>query len=703
MDLSSKTADNDLEDKKSNFLDFLIKRAKYPVQEDSEDFYTNYRTRFEDIIMKDGGIFEEVFLQIQKNIKDIAKKNKKSEKDALVIKQAREDALSDLAEKYLNHLGEYYKDNSKYYFHENELTKYLSHHFLTKLYSDHELATKMLQAQKNKTVAQHEYKVAEFSTLLPTVYNNEVDALKCVEDSFDFFLASPSVINVNEAFSTEEKSENQEKPKKLKTKKEPRADLLKRVNKEIPGKVIERLERIERIENSKQMNGDLCRELKKRREDQEKFDLEKASKSNNISSQEFIGEHLENIKKKLGADNNLDNLFKELNPVEQVFVIQEIMLYFAKKEESEGIKKAKKLEADINKKRKELKEARQEVTSTYLQKKLQAQTIRDIPKDERQAAIRAIRKQCNADKKCQNLKKEKLDLENRLKALKNDSAQNKADIKNFKDNFIKNYYPQIIPVAKEFAKSYQVLAKKQAENTDFLTKGGTYSCLSFLPVEITNEKGTRLECLVAMSGVELDKNDAVNAHAILEKFAKNIDAVSSEKGSFTYRYVGPGSHSLDLLLKQIGKGLSGSSESLSSIKPSFVQARLLPEFEKACAEKRLINELINLYSEKGNTVRVLGCDNIALPKSIDAKNEVAKTSPKAPIFMLDANLHSGQVSLKAEHITCCASCQAQKPAVMTVLFDAATKKRPESKNREEKTVMTPEVVNKKVRSINASC
>lgn len=199
-----------------------------------------------------------------------------------------------------------------------------------------------------------------------------------------------------------------------------------------------------------------------------------------------------------------------------------------------------------------------------------------------------------------------------------------------------------------------------------------------------------------MSGAELDNDESINAHAVLKSFAKEITALEiPDQGIFSFRYVDPGSHSLELLLKQIGKGLSGSAQPLSPLKKD-----VLPIFEKACAEKRLINELIALFSLHGEQVQVLGCDNIALPKYIDTTPERQKTlAPvvEEPIrddkkarkkqvpqkvepakrasnyFTIDARLSNREddiTYLSAEHITCCSSCQAQKPAVMTVLFNA---------------------------------
>ncbi len=73
-------------------------------------------------------------------------------------------------------------------------------------------------------------------------------------------------------------------------------------------------------------------------------------------------------------------------------------------------------------------------------------------------------------------------------------------------------------------------------------------------------------------------NKEPNPHQILAKHAKSLNCLIDGK-PFTFRYVDASADKLTLQLLQIGKGLSGRPEPLSSVK----NAEILPTFDKLCA------------------------------------------------------------------------------------------------------------------------
>ncbi len=85
-----------------------------------------------------------------------------------------------------------------------------------------------------------------------------------------------------------------------------------------------------------------------------------------------------------------------------------------------------------------------------------------------------------------------------------------------------------------------------------------------------------------------------------------------------------------------------------------------------------------LFSQR-EQVQVLGCDNIALPTAKQLRDEFQNQLPVLgaddPKFDIKARLASAtsaakEVTLRAEHIPCCDSYQAKKPAVFTVLYSS---------------------------------
>lgn len=699
--LSSKAADDlIIEEHKLSLIDFLIARSGYPIQ-DIENYSEHYRLQFENIILEEDGIFEKFFLAVQRNLATLStEKDSEKKSTATLVKEAREKALIDLGPGIFERLGSYYKESSKYYFEENDLSKSLSKHFLSQLYQNPELAQQMLQAQDNKTKGQYAGMLEEFKKLLPFVYNGTMEELKYIENNFDLFLISPSILDIA-----------QNKERKVSTGNNSRADLLSNLH-----------DMLETVHNArKSRNFTLADMLNVVPESERPSDLNHNSRLEDAFSRLSLREESEitpfmYIEQQLSIFREILNkndikffeindfsVFSSLNPAERVFIIQKFMMDFMSKTQIPKIDAQQNiLDAQIKDKELELKTEKTRVTTKYLRDNYNGQDLPTLSKTLKGGMRQVhenIQRACNNDDACKRISDDIAELKMQFNALQVSVDELNQQIRDFKADFIGKYYPQIIPVANGLAQSYEALVQQERANNTFLKNGGTYSCLTFLPIKINacNEEGEhRFECLIAMSGAELDNDESINAHAVLKSFAKEITALEIPgQGVFSFRYVDPGSHSLELLLKQIGKGLSGSAQPLSPLKND-----VLPIFEKACAEKRLINELIALFSLHGEQVQVLGCDNIALPKYIDTtpkrqkalapvveepvlvdKKATKKHVPKkeeaskkaSNYFTIDARLSNDEddiTYLSAEHITCCSSCQAQKPAVMTVLFNA---------------------------------
>lgn len=274
----------------------------------------------------------------------------------------------------------------------------------------------------------------------------------------------------------------------------------------------------------------------------------------------------------------------------------------------------------------------------------------------------------------------------------------------------------------DFNRHFEKLEAQFDEMQKFEKDGGNFSCLSFLPVRIYNPytQQYNYECLVALSGMEIDTGN--NPHKLLSEFAKHISAKIDDK-TFRFRYVDPSAQNLDLILEQLGKGLSGKPAPLRV----DTYRDILPDFTKQCAEKRLITELMKLIQRHGSNVQVLGCDNLALPcakhaqkaletverakekAALEVKKPQSKEKAKAPKApkekgkAAEAKAESAQpkehaphqlhvqlpgkdaIELDAVHIPCCKSCQAQKPAVFTFLYH--TLQRTERLNREQAALL----------------
>ncbi|MCS5708471.1 hypothetical protein CC99x_006070 [Candidatus Berkiella cookevillensis] len=694
VDLSSKAADDIvIEEHKLSLLDFLIARSGYPIQ-DIENYSEHYRLQFENIILEKDGIFEKFFLAVQNNIELLsAEKGNEKKSKATITKEAREKALVDFGPAIFSRLGAYYAKDSKYYFEQNELAVELSAYFLKQLYQTPVVAKKMLQSHKNKVDAHHKIKLAELQERLPTTFYGEISELALIKDDFDLFLLSPSVLSLaqNQPFKFVEPSFS-------------RGSLLLELQ-----EVLERSHNLFRVKHGCSQR-DMLSSVSS---DVEYYDIwseietpehELAERFSRISFEretEMLPSEFLNIKIRYFSDflfqNNFDfNILNNLNAVEKIYIVKKFVIdtvnnilkpnLLSEIKANEGKIKAVKLQ---------LTQARKRVEDKYLKDNHGGKALKDLSKELGKGAAEIsanIKAQVEVDEECIRLNGTLVALENKQALASLDAIEKAAQ--EFKDEFIHLYHPEILVVKKALEKSYKELCDAQKATEVFLKTGGTTSCLTFLPIKISSDSPgpDRYECLVAMAGAEIQEtDDAINAHALLEAFSAGLEQFND----FTFRYVGQSSHALDLLLKQIGKGLSGREYALSSMKQD-----ILPVYEKSCAEKRLINELIALFSSYGEQVQVLGCDNIALPKYIDttperqkalapvveepvcddkkakkkqASNKEDSSKKGSNYFTIDAKLSNEKddiTYLSAEHITCCSSCQAQKPAVMTVLFNA---------------------------------
>lgn len=702
LDAVEKTLDHE-----AILRDFIIERAGYSVQP-SKEISEEYRLKFERIILEEGEIFEAFFNAIKEQVTRItaeesAKEASKRKSKQNIIKEAREKALEELGPEYFAKLGQYYAKDNRFYFDENETANDLSNHFLTALFGNPELAAKILEAQKDKTEGQLKGKQEHLISLLPTAYNGTIEELGAIIDDLDLFLASPTIANIAKGKKVDTSS------KRLS-----RAENLQQVHDilESGHKLGSRREyTLSKLLNK--TNSTLDIEFGKITGEFARLSLNTIHPK---SADQFIEEKLADFRPFLAKHGFDFERLNNLNPVEKVYVIKKHVLEYINNSEIPAINaRMIELDSQIKLKQDQLIEEKKKISTQYLKDNHAGKDLAVLSRELKggmRAVTQAIAEKHDSDIACKQIMLETEAFKAQKNAL-NDEINNLTNkLAAFKSEFVKTYYSQIIPVAKELSTTYKELMTIDQANKKFEQEGGTYSCLTFLPIKVIGDASTpdRYECLVAMSGAEMESSDSVNAHQLLADLSESLDAF---KG-FTFRYVQPGTNSLDLLLKQIGKGLSGTTEPLSHLRNDP-----LPVFEKACAEKRLINELIKLYAQHGQNIQVLGCDNIALPTymastpvkqaELEAKElaklearrkqeeDIASKAAKrarpaakakapaaaAPVpaaekmpekkaaFAIEAILpEARKVKLPAEHITCCSSCQAQKPAVFTVLFDS---------------------------------
>lgn len=720
-------------EQRPSFIDFLIEKAGYPINTDSSTTVRDqYQIHFEKIIHEQGGVFETLFLTIKDKLdKNPDAKSLEEEKRTAAIKLAREQALKDLGDT-LKELGAYHIDDSKYYFSENELVKSLSGPFLKALYGDPKRAHAMLQSQKEKTEGQYQGKLEYIrENFLPGTYYGEVEDLSPLQDDFDLFLASPTIADI---FNRIEKKKNVAAKPSLY---ESRADLLEGVHDVLHAAYRSTL-------NRKANRLDWFRATKKPEAltDYPTFDdiLTQAFGRLTIKEvatqlpKDFVKAQTTPFKSYLEKHDFNFVTFESLNAVEQVFFFKYYMNQYINADLKKDINT---INGEIESLQEKYNQRKEAVIKEYLKTNHDGKTLKEL-QPILKAKMREVMEKIDTAVKTDPqiiLVSKALEQKNvELQLTKKTATEQLEKVNQVKATFVDTYYPQVKPVAKELATAFRALSKEKQSAKQGYEEGGNFSCLSFIPVKISETgKSDRFECLIALSGAELEATTGINPHQVLKEFAQTFKAPGFEK--FTFRYVEESAGYLNLLLKQLGKGLSGSAEPLSSRKHDGV----LPEFEKACAEKRLTQALVELYALYGSQVQVLGCDNIALPLSKQASEEKQKAfherekkkleelkkkqealkkkqalskkattdsskesitteatateneSDNKPVFTFEAKYPgnasevSKTITLEAEHITCCSSCQAQKPAVMTFLYDGM--KRADSRLREQASML----------------
>ncbi len=690
--LEATTKAADIFEHKLGLMDFLINRAGYTAAgtTSKEEYSAQYRDHFEQIINEDNGIFQIFYLQVKEildakieqlssqelgkvkleQLNKLLKNDKKQElktyqaiepyatqiKEYLTnnkekvakdidsavqkqmqrfIKESREEALKALGPEYFSKLGQYFSANNKFYFEQNPTATELSNHFLQTLYSDPKLTEQMIQAHHDKTAGIYEGMKESFTALLPITFYADVEDLKSVEDNFDLFLASPTVLLQDKRIA-------------------PNSPL---------GKAV--LISKDRAAQLSAIKGNI---------DPQNIKFSVYHKGENfyvdtkLSQLKIISE-----KYKIDISEELEQLSHFKSPVEKVFYFQKNVLNNVIKLLDDEHAKSK-VTFETSKAR--LSEKEESLQAEYLRVNHQGKSI-DALRIELKAKIKdvfeGIKKNRDENGEYKALYEDFKEISDAQSKKDKDIRADKRAFDSFKSEFIKTFYPELIQVAKSLTISYKELSKAHAAKEKVHLEGATYSCLSFVPVKISAQgQADRYECLVAMSGVELNKEP--NPHKILAEHARSL-SLDIDGKPFTFRYVDASADKLTLQLLQIGKGLSGRPEPLSTVR----NEEILPSFDKLCAEKRLVKELMVLFSQHGEQVQVLGCDNIALPTAKQLRDEFQKQLPALNAddtkFDIKARLASAtsaatDVTLRAEHIPCCDSCQAQKPAVFTVLYSS---------------------------------
>lgn len=606
---------------------YLILRAGYYSADSSQResslneaselklFQQQFTNKVAENITSEDSIFVEFFKKIEENLKTLKQKHHNSSESEL-IHQARIKTLIDYKDKF-EQMGAYYAENSKYYFDpSSKTTDQLSSYFVKKIYNSAIHSTLLLDAQRKKHENQvNGKKEALKQQILSTGYHFEFDELKDFEDDLDLLLASPSIINMNS---------NQQLGKL------PLAFIQTEVSDSIKKK-------------EKLITAD----------ERERTALYVAKK--------YIGELnslLNNQAGILGISLDEIKIHQELNSIE--------LIYSTKKQIKKIINqlelKAFQLDREMKLEKNNIKKSAEKIIETEYNLKIgkvKEQEKRNYPN-----IFDHTVKLNNLDSIYLSLEESKQNVQETVDTIKQ-VFENKISF--FKRIFIADQ----IKTAKGFAKAYREYSDAQKEFLTFEKSGGSFSCLSFVPLRIDMGNTEKNICLISLSGVDS------NTHTILEDFTKKQCSSCNINGEeYEFHYISNAADQLDLILMQIGKGLSGTNRALNSQQDSLT----LPDFNKTCAEKKLTTKLAELFESHGDNLSVLGCDNIALPiyTQILKQDKKAKQKKiKSQQFQLSGKVLRDDIEenidLTFEKITCCRACQNQKPAVFTYLYNAQNK------------------------------
>lgn len=172
------------------------------------------------------------------------------------------------------------------------------------------------------------------------------------------------------------------------------------------------------------------------------------------------------------------------------------------------------------------------------------------------------------------------------------------------------------------------------------------SCLSFLPIEIGEEKF----CLMAFSGYAHYGDE-------LRKYIVSFVETYNKQNKPDYPLVLLGNIRKDKEITNIDSLLENISTGLEQ---KLLKAR-------SCAEKSYIIEVFKLLALHGNQVKIKGAINCEFyPYLVNKKNKVPNTNSPAHTEELKANSQSYLLSA----IHCCPKCQNNKPAVLLACHGA---------------------------------
>jgi hypothetical protein len=609
-----------------------------------------------------------------------------------LIFSARNKALIEMRKEF-NELGAYTEDK-RYYFSETDTAKALSKAFLSKIYSDPDSSRVMLSAQAAKTTAIYKHEKEHIADSLAKTFYLEPSKIKQLlsDDDLDLFLLSPQVSKYQ---STEYflKAVSAKKEAPLSN-----ADLKAAISK--TDLEAAHLGLRKGVLASVSKNSALKSTLN---------DKLKLATSNTVDQHNWINAFF--LDNNLAPSERQQSILKAkgANPVEKIYWLKQdaadqvetidekikiAQLEFTKMKGEKTKDLVNQLAAAMNKVKEPDLDSAENIQKAFDKIKAQPEEfLKQLSEEDlKYQSANLINKQAsNEVKQAINEVKKALSVQARLLVAQLDSVklkeqtlkmliQQKESLNGvklgLKRKFLQDFYSgsQYKSIINDALKKTLIETVKEDESAESrMRDGGSYSCLGFIPVEIKPVNGkVRYECLVAISGVIPEEIKTVLS-SIADKLRLTVDGKD-----FTFKFLTTPDPAWNLALKQFGKGLSGTPTPISRI--SDPDGIALPDFEKNCAEKALLGQLVAYYSDANLQVRVLGCDNIALPKhnqilkqSQLAASQAGKKKTKDLQFDISAKYKKDEKSavtdytLIGEHITCCSACQRQKPGFMIYL------------------------------------
>ncbi len=153
--------------------------------------------------------------------------------------------------------------------------------------------------------------------------------------------------------------------------------------------------------------------------------------------------------------------------------------------------------------------------------------------------------------------------------------------------------------------------------------GGSFACLSLVPVHFNLRGQSRKICFVAMSGLgQFDSQaELAAAQTAVRDYCQQMNEGATSE-DYQFAYINDASPEVDFLLDQVNKSLmlgpDGPLTKLPQMKHDSVYQQVSNNPYKGCSEKKLISELMKLAAVHGENMKIMGCANMALPRSVDA-------------------------------------------------------------------------------------